>query len=279
VNIWQVVNQMQSLLQAAVWPGSSTPIFAPESVVVATTESDMDVLDAHTVLPLAVIALGGGSADPSFRDEPGYWEHQIELVLAVRNFGDRKGEAPVMGSARESTTDSRGRGVLEILAPVLETLELLNVQDGITVACVAQGEPATRRDQSDGTVYALQALSFTVSCAREAYYPAPRRLVATPTSGDVALSWENPPARFDRLRVVLRRATGGVAPASPSAGTGVTLASDFATSVVDVVAAGTYSYALFMVYDEFSRGANNVAAPTTMNRYSDAAEETGVVVP
>lgn len=270
---------MQHLLQAAVWPGSSTPIFAPESVVVATTESDMDVLDAHTVLPLAVIALSGGSADPAFRDEPGYWEHQVDVVLAVKNSGDRKGEAPVMGSAREGTTDSRGRGVLEIVEPVLAALELLNVQDGITVACVSQGEQATRRDPSDGTVYALQGLSFSVSCARERYYPAPRRLVASPTSGEVALSWENPPARFDRLRVVLRRASGAVAPSSPSAGTGVTLASDFAESAVDTVAAGTYSYALFMVYDEFSRGANNVAAPSVMNRYSDAVEETSVVVP
>jgi hypothetical protein len=73
--------------------------------------------------------------------------------------------------------------------------------------------------------------------------------------------------RFDRRQMVLRR--GATLPASATAGTGVTLSGDLATSVVDTPGAGTWYYALFAAYDEYGSASNE--------RYSAAATTSAVV--
>lgn len=277
MNLWQICRQAQYLLQQAVWSGGDV-IFAPESVICAAADSDLDALDANLVLPLAVIVPGGGQADPQASDLPSYWVRDMTVVLAVRNFNDRTGQAPVMGAARVGITDSRGRGLLEIEQPLLETLERLVSDSGVTIALKSQSAVATRLDQSD-RVYALKEYVFEVSCTSTLFYPPARRLTATsPGAGQAALSWENPPARYDRYRLVLRRATGASPPSTPTSGTGVTLAGNIVTSALETgLAAGTYSYALFVMYDDFTV-TNNAAAPGSDVRYSEALTKSGLVV-
>ncbi len=70
--------------------------------------------------------------------------------------------------------------------------------------------------------------------------------------GTVNLSWALPATRFDTRRVMLRRESGAViGDFTPTTGTEVTLSGDLATSEADVPGAGTFTYALFFVYDEF----------------------------
>ena len=91
----------------------------------------------------------------------------------------------------------------------------------------------------------------------------------------MSLTWANPPSRYDLRRVRLRRAAGSTPPASISAGSEVTLAADLSTSVVDAVAAGTYSYTLFGCYDETN------SPPSADQRFSDVevgAYRAGVIV-
>jgi hypothetical protein len=252
-------------------------VFAPESVLVLAGESDIDALDANLVLPMAIVVPGSGQSDPQFSDEPGYWVRSLAVVLAVRNSNDRTGQAAVVGANRVDVGDSRGRGILEIEPQLLDVARLLNVQEGVTVALKAQSGLTTRTDQND-RVYALQEYTFEVTCTDALYYPPARRLSTLVGTGDITLEWSLPSARFDRYRIVLRRAAGSTPPSSIADGTGVTLSGPLATSVSDVLSPGTYSYALFATYDDFSRGTNNVAAPVTDLRSSAALTASGLVV-
>ena len=85
--------------------------------------------------------------------------------------------------------------------------------------------------------------------------------VGTRTASSIALAWTNP-GDADLAEIVVRRAQGATAPATPTAGTAVPLATVKATSVTDsgLTAGTTYSYAVF------TRDASNNTnpAPTTV---------------
>ena len=276
MNLWQVGQQAKYLLQQKTWSDGATVVFAPQSVLCLSSDSEIDALDANLVMPMAVVVLGSGQSDPQANDEPGYWVRDMTVALAVRNYNDRTGQAAVMGASRVGVSDSRGRGLLEIEERVLSALELLNELEGITVALKSQSATMTRKDPSD-SVYAIKEYVFEVSCASQLFYPAPRRMAATVLgSGQVSLAWTLPVSRYDRYRVVMRRLSGSTAPGSITAGTGVTLSSTLATSVIDTPGAGTWSYSLFCTYDDFA-STNNAAAPASDLRSSDALSVSGVV--
>ena len=276
MNLWQVGQQAKYLLQQKTWSDGSTVVFAPQSVLCLSSDSEIDALDANLVMPMAVVVLGSGQSDPQANDEPGYWVRDMTVALAVRNYNDRTGQAAVMGASRVGVSDSRGRGLLEIEERVLSALELLNELEGVTVALKSQSATMTRKDPSD-SVYAIKEYVFEVSCTSQLFYPAPRRMAATVLgSGQVSLAWTLPVSRYDRYRVVMRRLAGSTAPGSITAGTGVTLSSVLATSVTDTPGAGTWSYSLFCTYDDFA-STNNAAAPASDLRSSDALSVSGVV--
>lgn len=276
MNLWQVGQQAKYLLQQKTWSDGSTVVFAPESVLCLSSDSDIDALDANLVLPMAIVVLGSGQSDPQANDEPGYWVRDLTVALAVRNYNDRTGQAAIMGAARTGVSDSRGRGLLEIEERVLGALELLNELEGVTVALKSQSATMTRKDPSDN-VYAIKEYVFEVSCTSQLYYPAPRRMETTILGGgQIALAWEIPLARYDRYRLVLRRAAGSTPPGLVTSGTGVTLSSLLATSVVDSPGVGTWSYSLFCTYDDFA-STSNEAAPATDLRSSDALSVSGLV--
>lgn len=276
MNIWQAAQQVKYLLQQQVWTGGAT-VFARESVLCLASDSELEALDSHLVLPCAVVVPGGGQSDPQAGDLPSLWSQELIVALAARNFNDRTGQAPVMGASRVGITDSRGRGVLELEQPLMATIERLVADSGIIIALKSQSGVLTRVDQQD-RAYAIKEYTFEVTCTSAPHYPPARRIAGTnPGAGQAYLTWANPPSRYDRYRMVVRRAAGSSAPATPTSGTGVTLGSSFAETVLDTgLAAGTYSYSVFAMYDDFTTS-NNVAAPGSDVRYSDALSKTVVV--
>ena len=94
------------------------------------------------------------------------------------------------------------------------------------------------------------------------YYDPARFLVGTGAGGSVGLTWKLPPTRYDSLVPVVRYASGATAPTSATAGTGVTGLTSSSVSATVTLAAGTYSFAVFMSYDELGTG--------TADRWSSA---------
>lgn len=282
MNGWQVVQQMQYLLRVLRWQdGGQEAVFDPGSVLV-TGGAVRDSLEG-VIRPLAMIFPGSRQNDPEY---DGLGEESFGVRL-VHWDGDSRGELVLVGGNRKSSGQgsSEGRGLLEYETEVLRAIEHLGDFVGVRVAGGFRSAPEVAYDpELDYT--ASRVLTIAAETTRERYYHAPQRLVATALGGgSVSLAWALPAARFDfhdtvttpsiaaRGRVVLRRASGSTPPASATAGTGVTLSGDFATSVTDTPGAGTHSYALFVGYDETGSG--------SPERYSDAevgSYRAGVVV-
>lgn len=267
MNTWQLARQLKSLLEAATWPdGAGESVFGH----VAVTQELPEELLGKVVLPAITIGIGGELPDPS---RPSLVLQSFDVQLQVALPGDATGQRALIGGPRGNAQgSSSGRGLLEVQEELKQAVRKLTAANGVRVRLRATSGAAALRDGLAG--YAVRrgyTLEAWVSDDRD--YPAPVNLVASDlTGGDVSLTWDLPPSRFDRLEVVLRRASGSTPPASATAGTGVTLASALATSVVDSPGAGTYSYSLFAGYDETS------SSPTTTDRWSDPVSRSGVAV-
>jgi len=109
-----------------------------------------------------------------------------------------------------------------------------------------------RPELLEGTEIAVRGeYVFAATVSYERFYHSCEQFKAADAgSGNASLSWTIPPDRFDRDKVILRRAAGSTPPASATAGTGVTLSGDLATSVTDNPGSGSFAYSLFGAYDE-----------------------------
>lgn len=264
---WQAARQLKHLLLAAAWPGGATErVFG--AVVVSQATSDRVLGSAR--LPLALIRVGGGTADDQ---EPRLIRESLEVVLMAQVPGDALGEAALIGGPRAGGVGSSGgRGLLELEEVLLGAAAKLGGSSGIRLRLSGKSRGEAQLDEVHGGIVA-RGYVFEAWLGSARSYPPPVNLVATDQGGgDVELTWDLPPDRFDRLEVVLRRAAGATPPSSPTDGTGVTLGSALATSVTDSPGAGTFSYALFAGYDETSE------SPTTTDRWSSAVSRAGVVV-
>lgn len=267
MNVWQATRQLRHLLLAATWPdGAAERVFG--AVVVSQAASDRVLGNAR--LPLALIRVGGGVADDQ---EPRLVRESIEVVLMCQVPGDALGEAALIGGPRAGGVGSSGgRGLLELEEVLLGAAAKLGGSRGIRLRLAAKGHGAAQPDAVHGGIVA-RGYVFEAWLGSARSYPPPVNLVAEDQGGgEVTLSWELPPDRFDRLEVVLRRAAGATPPSSPTDGDAVALGSALATSVTDNPGAGTWSYALFAGYDETS------STPTTTDRWSVAVSRAGVVV-
>lgn len=266
MNRWQIAQQARYQLREAVWEGSVTKVFAPGSVLV--TAKPQAKAAAGLIMPAAFVRPMNATADPEGNEEPGLWRGNFNIALFVAVPGDMFGEAQMIGAHRQGQTDSDGRGILELEEELLRAVELLNRIDGVSIQFKAAAAPEPQI--VDGLGYALWVdYGFEADFTRaRQYHTAENFIGADAGSGNASLTWDVPPDRFDRYEVVLRRAAGSTAPASATAGTGVTLASVLATSVTDDPGAGTFSYALFGGYDEFKP--DKAVGDLASDRFSDS---------
>lgn len=256
MNAWQVAKQLRYLLRAATWPDSpSDKVFG--QVIIGEGVSEKAVSQIR--FPFALIVPLDATADD---EEPTLERQRYEVQLVARVANDPLGESPLIGGPRSSVGGSGGKGVMELEEILLDTIAVLNRTNGVRIRSDFKTAAESRYVEDMGYVgtrgYRFEAV---VTSARS--YEAPTNITAADLgSGNVAVSWTLPPDRYDTLGLVLRRAAGITAPATPTDGTGVTVgASD--TSVTDTGAPGTVSYSLWRTFTE--------TGGTTAERYSDVA--------
>ena len=248
MNAWQAARQLKALLAAATWPDSPTePVFGKVLISVAPTER----VTGQLRFPFALIVPTDASADD---DQPTLETQNYSVRIVQRVASDAWGEAALIGGPRPGGQgSSRGRGIMELEEEVLRAAGALDAQNGIRLQLVWRSAVGAAEDAELGYVASREyQLSGWVSSLRD--YPAPTRLAGTtPGGGSTVLSWTLPPSRYDRKALVLRRAAGATAPASATAGTGVTVGA-LVSTVTDSPGAAQFSYALFMGYDETGSG-------------------------
>lgn len=240
---WQQAKQLKYLLATRTWTGGSDTVFGKVIVTARPKELPRTL---GSVLPLCVVNVGDAEHDGQ---QPKLIKrHRWTVWVVVANKFDAVGEGGMLGSNRSAS--HRGYGLLEVQEQLYEVVHSKQSESGLAIFLRAASAADSGVDQSLGHVnwrgYSIETKAVSTT---RFYHPA-SRLAASGGSGSVSLSWTLPPDRFDRYRVVLRRASGSTPPGSPAAGTGVTLSGDLAASVTDGPGAGTFSYALFAQYDE-----------------------------
>jgi hypothetical protein len=252
VNTWQVLRQAKSILEAAVWPGASGGVVFG---AVKVTPGALADRIAQLRMPLVQIKPTSSTTDP---EEPGLITQNLDCQLAIRMAADAWGEAALLGGPRGAQqTGSSGRGLLEVEEELLRALKSLQEVNGVRLKLLSKSAVAATLDPAQQYV-AFRDYSFEIWTTAERSYEEPTRFTGVDaTGGQATLAWTLPASRFDLREVILRRAAGATPPATPTAGTGVTLASLLATGVTDSPGAGTFSYSLFAGYDEFTKGSSD----------------------
>jgi hypothetical protein len=226
--------------------------------------------------PVALVYPVNSTADPQHGEQPNLVQVTLNVTVITTVPGDAVGEKTIIGGNIPDDAKSEGKGVLEIEEEVFSAIGSLQADNGITISLRTASMRQPTYDPNFGYV-AFRDLVFQCWCATTRQYYPVNYLTATGGSGQVALEWGLPPDRFDRYRVVLRRASGGTAPATISDGTGVTLSGNLATSVTDTgLAAGTYSYSIFATYDE--KDGRPGGTPDTDQRVSSAVSRQSIIV-
>lgn len=236
----QALLQAKHLIQTAAWADGATEPVVGTSTNIAAGLDESAALPKR--LPFVLIGLGGHREDD---EEPLLIEQDISVILAAAVGGHPFGEHAIVGGPGRQPGTSKGRGLVELQVPILTQLRNLYSVDN-TVAKIVPGSSDGARWRS-GQYMAWRQYIVTVLCSVADEYPAPSELAV---SGNV-LSWTLPPPRFDLESIILRYASGGTAPASATAGTGIALDADLSTSDdVSALGAGTYSFALFARYQD-----------------------------
>lgn len=276
MNIWQIAKQIKYALIARKWEGnaSNQVVFGTGSVHI--TNGYQERAAENFRYPIALIGVGPGSNDPQI---PGNEKRTVRVLIATRILGDMIGENSVVGANRQGTNRSEGRGILEVEEEVKATIKQMQKALGIIISYRAVASDIPTVDEQSGMT-TWMGLEFEADCVTDRSYKAPTDLVATGGVGSVTLTWAVPATRFDLRRVRLIRKAGSTQPASISDGTEVALASDLATSKVDTVAGGVYSYTLFACYDE-TNSRDRGLTPSADERFSSVdvgSYRAGVVV-
>ena len=249
MNGWQAIRQLAYLIRSRVWTGTSAKVFG--RVLLASRVDDDEDLGLGN-LPLCILRLGSARSDPEFGEEPDLLSHDAIARLIVAVEADPTGEGSLVGSNYGlSLVTSAGAGLLQVEREFFLAARRLQDVDGVRCFVKATSAAETQRVQGSAAVIALREYRLEMLVGTEPFYHPGTRLAATaPGGGQAALTWTLPPDRFDRYRVVLRRAAGATPPTSITGGTGITLSGNLATSVTDTPGVGAFSYALFATYDE-----------------------------
>jgi hypothetical protein len=244
-----MAKQVREVLRTAVWSDSPGALVLGDSVYITAGVREDDDLPVR--MPFALVNLGPTTADP---DDPNLLSQEIVVVLAVQVLGDPLGECSLVGGPGADSNRfgySDGRGLLEMEAVLLASVGRLTGADGATIEVSLGSAPAPER-LGDDTHLVHRQYVLRATCTRAEEWPAPSELVVgVGTAGQMDITWALAPDRYGRRKTVVRYAASSTPPASASAGTPVTVATETTTSAtVSGLAPGTYSVAIFTPYTE-----------------------------
>jgi hypothetical protein len=273
MNAWQCLKQLKYLLQQRKWTGTSNVVFNANSVIVSANP-ELHAL-SHLIVPICIIKPNEAVVDPEFRENQRVVERTCSIILITAIGGDAAtSENAVMGANRTAgALKSEGRGLLELEEEVFETINLLTEQSGVTMLFSASSSLGVKRVDTSDCIWYVSMMDYPfklfTSTLRGSYPPVRSLAITTLPATQNNLSWTLPYARYDRYSIIVRKASGAVAPATVTDGTGVTLSGLLPTTATDTITAGsTWSYSVFVSYDETHQ-------PTSeAQRYSAAVSKT-----
>lgn len=249
MNTYQALRQIQDILRKAVWIANGSPVWARASVLITRNPEQSAI--PTVIFPSLWIRPLGGQTDPEFHEEPGLLEKRIEVRSIQINAGDPLGEAALIGSNPREPNESGGKGLLELEEKLFEQINFLNEPDGFRIQLVGDSAAEARWDDDLGYISWIDYEFLANLTTARFFAPAEQLVVTNPAGGTARLVWVLPSSRFDTFRIIVRRATGSTAPAIHTAGTDVPLATLLPVTVDDTgLAANTYSYAVFLLYDD-----------------------------
>lgn len=286
MDVWQIEKNLADLVGGVAWEDSpGDTVLTGGAFVSADVESNyIHDGDNDSRFPFARVECDGFQASPDSPQRMDVARLQVHVVAwsgifpndadSLRNTDSHGGEVVTGGTraASQGQGKTQGRGLDEIVDRIVEALN-----DGQFVDSTHgfQGEVTSvgRVENVFGSHFVKRVISIEVyNATKRRHYHTVRGFTATGGSGQVALAWTLPPARYDRYKVIVRRAAGTTAPVTPSSGTGVTLSGDLATSVTPTgLSAGTHSFSVFVAYDETH------APPSVEERYSEAVSLSATV--
>lgn len=269
---WQAIREIRRVLLAAVYPAGGA-VFTD---VIASDAPVERVVGYELTYPVAIVR---SIAEKTDAKHEGIVHTDLEVVCVQRladTTADRAGQTALIG-------DGVTRGVLEAAERAKIELGKLNRQNGISVLMrsVRQsrvGEikgalvrTAAAIPQRVGTAVTAQSappfswasLAFeAVLTAARTYEPASGVDSVNLGAGSARITWTDPPNRFDRLDVQIRRAAG---PTPPATGADGVLVANVAIGVLtrdDASGVGQFSYSVFGRYDEWADGISDATSPS-----------------
>lgn len=250
MNEFQLAHQIPFLLKNRRYKGDPAAPLTFNTVLLTGVDRGRPQQQG-TNFPLVIIHPMGGNNDPSVaRLRVLDWA----FLIAVSNFTDALGAAALLGANRtDPDGSSEGAGLLELQEELDAVLNPASGADGLALSFAESTSAETATDGQRPAV-AFRLYRYRGGATTQRVYDPPTRFrVTSHGSGSVALAWTIPTHRWDFFRVVVRRGTssGDPAPSSVSGGTGVTLSSNTATSVVDTPGTGTWAYSVFAQFDEY----------------------------
>lgn len=280
MNEWQALRQIEYLIRQRKWPGGSTPVFAPASVLSTVAPNEQAI--RTMISPIVLLKPSEGQTDPEKHTQMDLEQDGVEVMLVTVNPGDAVGHKALMGGNRPTggasfgQQSSKGRGLLEVQTELKAAIKQLNNVSGVKIQFASQSKIGASLDEKSLYI-AWRTYRFSLWAADDLHYHPCRNFAATALGGgQVSMTWKIPPTRYDSFRVVLRRAAGAVAPADITSGTGISLSGNLATSKTDTPGAGTFSYALFFTYDETNMFNPSGGTASQDQRVSEAVTKTVV---
>ena len=269
MNTWQVMKQVSFTLDARRWGSSLLRLFHQNSIQI-TAGDDVARKLGLVSFPMALIVPRSSQADPRFDAEPGLERQEFEVIVGQMAFDTAGDKVLMRANPPDALNGSAGRGLMELRGEVSDTLKYLGRDNGMDIQSRGMGAAqVVRRDDQYIAAVSLRFAAWVTTV--KAYPPVEIFRVTDDGGGDALIEWKNPGDRFDRLKLTLRRASGSTPPATPTAGDAVTVPA-FPESLVDSVGAGTFSYSMFVWYDDEN------AVPVDEKKVSPARTVSGVVV-
>ena len=240
MNPWQMAQQIKHELQTVTWAdGSQAVVFGSRHVFVYAGDLDGNALDAGT--PLALVVIGGGSAD---ENDPEMIDASFAVACLADVTGDHMGELAVTGGSIADWGKSEGRGVAEVAERARSAVQYLTGYDGAKIILQASATSAHRVEGENRHV-AVDEFTLSALCTSQPHYAPPQQLELT---GDT-WTWQGVhcTSRFDFLEFALAYKTGSTPPATYADADGViATTTDLELTHTSV---GGRAYSIFACYD------------------------------